>query len=213
MTSPIPLNLAFEDALTESLAFKILRSIPTEYATRTIYNRGGNGYLKRTINGFNNAAKGIPFLVGTDLDTYECPQTLIDEWLTAPKHQNLLIRVAVREAEAWVLADRAGFAEFLGISVARIPNNLEELPDPKGSLIELVRGSRKKNLRDDICPAPNSTSKVGPSYNARLGGFVSGYWNPAAARLNSPSLNRAIDCLTTFQPLWQAPDQPPPATT
>ena len=55
MTTPIPLNLAFEDALTESLATKILRTIPTEYATRTIYNRGGYGYLKRTIDGFNNA--------------------------------------------------------------------------------------------------------------------------------------------------------------
>ena len=67
MTTPIPLSLAFEDELTESLALKILNIIPTEYATRTIYNRGGNGYLKRTIDGFNNAAKGTPFLVGTDL--------------------------------------------------------------------------------------------------------------------------------------------------
>ena len=44
MTAPIPLNLAFEDALTESLTFKILRTIPTKYATLTVYNRGGNEY-------------------------------------------------------------------------------------------------------------------------------------------------------------------------
>lgn len=72
MIAPIPINLAFEDALTESLALKILQSIPTEYATQTVYNRGGYGYLKRIIDGFNNAARGTPFLVGTDLDTYEC---------------------------------------------------------------------------------------------------------------------------------------------
>jgi len=76
MTTPIPINLAFEDALTESLALKILRTIPTHYATQTIYNRGGYGYLKRTMDGFNNAAKGTPFLVGTDLDKYECPPAL-----------------------------------------------------------------------------------------------------------------------------------------
>src|SRR2546429_1384171 len=102
MTPPIPLNLAVEDSLTESLLTKILQTIPVKYATRTVYNRGGYGYLKRTINGFNNAAKGIPFLVGTDLDTYECPAALIGAWLQTPKHHNLLVRVAVREAEAWV---------------------------------------------------------------------------------------------------------------
>ena len=64
MTAPIPLNLAFEDALTESLTFKILRTIPTKYATLTIYNRGGNGYLKKTINGFNKAARGTPYSGG-----------------------------------------------------------------------------------------------------------------------------------------------------
>ena len=142
MTTPIPLSLAFEDALTESLALKILRTIPTQYATRTIYNSGGNGYLKRTINGFNNAAKGTPFLGGTDLDRYDCPSALIDDWLTKPKHHNLLVRVAVREAEAWVLADRDIFANFIGINVTMVPCDVEALPNPKETLIQLVRRSK-----------------------------------------------------------------------
>jgi hypothetical protein len=135
MTPPIPLSLVFEDALTESLALKILRTIPTEYAAQTVYSRGGNGYLRRTIDGFNNAAKGTPFLVGTDLDTYDCPSALIDDWLTHPKHHNLLIRVAVHEAEAWVLADRNSFANFIGVGVARVPDNVEALLNPKEALI------------------------------------------------------------------------------
>ncbi len=205
MTQPIPINLAFEDALTESLTLKILRTIPTEYATQTIYNRGGYGYLKRSINGFNNAARGIPFLVGTDLDRYECPPALIAHWLPHPRHHNLLIRVAVREAEAWALADRDSFANFLGIAVERVPANVEALPNPKESLIQLVRGSRRTQLREDICPARNSTSKIGPNYNARLAGFVADSWNPAAARLNSRSLDRAINCLVAFRPDWAVP--------
>ena len=205
MTIPIPLNLAFEDALTESLALKILRTIPTEYATRTIYNRGGYGYLKRTMDGFNNAAKGTPFLAGTDLDRHECPSALIDDWLTRPRHHNLLIRVAVREAEAWVLADKDGFANFLGINVARVPGDVEALPNPKEALIQLARGSRRKHLRDDICPHPNSTSKVGPNYNARLGSFVSESWRPIVARSNSQSLDRAINRLVSFRPRWAVP--------
>ncbi len=202
MTSPIPLNLAFEDGLTESLTFKILRSISTPYATRTIYNRGGNGYLRQTINGFNNAAKGTPFLVGTDLDDYECPPALINDWLTRAKHHNLLVRVAVREAEAWVLADRERFADFLGIRVASVPEDAESLQNPKEVLIQLARTSKKRRLRDDICPPPNSTRRVGPNYNASLGGFVSESWDPTVARLNSHSLDRTIARLIAFRPQW-----------
>jgi len=205
MTNPIPLNLVFEDALTESLALKILRTIPTEYATQTIYNRGGNGYLRRTINGFNNGAKGTPYLVGTDLDEYACPSALINDWLRHPKHHNLLVRVAVREAEAWVLADGDAFAEFIGVAASRVPVDVEALPDPKAALIGLVRSSRRKQLRDDICPPAHSTSRIGPNYNARLGGFVSGTWNPAAARLRSRSLDRTMNRLAVFRPQWAVP--------
>ena len=205
MSPAIPLSLAFEDELTELLALKILRTIPNEYATRTIYNRGGNGYLKKNINGFNNAASGVPYLVGTDLDRYDCPPALISDWLAHPKYHNLLIRVAVHEAEAWVLADREGFASFLGISAAKIPEDVEALAKPKETLIQLARTSRKRNVRDDICPPPHSTSKVGPNYNARLGGFVSQSWNPTVARLKSPSLNRTINRLIAFRPQWDIP--------
>jgi len=205
MNTPIPLNLVFEDGLTESLALKILHTIPTAYATRTVYNRGGNGYIRRIVDGFNKAAKGIPFLVGTDLDTYECPSALIDDWLTTPKHHNLLIRVAVHEAEAWVLADRNNFANFIGIGVASVPVNVEALPNPKEVLIQLARNSRKRQVREDICPRLNSTSKIGPNYNARLSSFVSENWNPAVARINSRSLNRTIDRLIAFRPQWVVP--------
>ncbi len=205
MTTPIPISLAFEDALTESLALRILGTIPKVYATRTIYNRGGNGYLRRTVNGFNNAARGMPFWVGTDLDRYECPSALINDWLTHPKHHNLLIRVAVHEAEAWVLADREGFANFTGIKTEWVPNDVEALANPKEALIQLVRRSRRKQLRDDICPSANSTSKIGPNYNARLGGFVFESWDPTVARLNSRSLDRTMNRLVAFRPQWIVP--------
>src|ERR1044071_4432659 len=109
---PIPINLAMEDAVSEAVLQKVLRENRQEYAPATVYSRGGNGYIKRTISGFNNAAKGTPFLVLTDLDTYECPAALVADWLKVPKHSNLLFRVAVTEVEAWLLADRNGIAAF-----------------------------------------------------------------------------------------------------
>jgi hypothetical protein len=202
MSVSIPIILAFEDALTEAL---ILRVLPVEYATKTIYRSGGYGYLKKSVSGFNNAAKGVPFLVGTDLDKYECPLALINDWLAQPKHHNLLIRVAVREAEAWTLADRDSFASFLGINVERVPADVESLPNPKETLIQLARESRKRQLREDICPRPKSTSKIGPNYNPRLCSFVAESWNPAVARLNSPSLHRTMNRLSDFRPRWVVP--------
>lgn len=206
MTTPIPLNLAFEDLLLESIATRILKRRPNQYATRTIYNSGGNQYLRRTINGFNNAAKGTPFLVLTDLDRFECPQALIDDWLNAPKHANLLLRVAVREAEAWLLADAANFAGFLGIRLELVPENIEAIEDPKQTLINLARRSPRRNIREDLCPRPNSTSRVGPNYNGRLASFVSSNWRPELARAKSESLDRAIMRLEQFVPHWPQAD-------
>jgi|SRR5271154_4822600 len=204
MTAPIPLNLAVEDTLTEALFVKIFDSIPTEYAIRTVYNRGGNGYLKQNVNGFNNAAKGIPFLLGTDLDTYDCPPDLIDDWLSHPKHHNLLIRVAVREVEAWVLADKQNLAGFLRIQAALIPDDVEAIPNPKQRLVELARRSRSREMREDLCPPANSTRKVGPNYNARMTAFVLQHWNLASARQHAPSLARAVDRLINFDPVYPA---------
>ncbi len=205
MTSAIPLNLAVEDALTEFLLIKIIRSLPIRYAINTVYNRGGSGYIKKTINGFNNAAKGTPFLIGTDLDQYECPAALTEEWLSQTKHENLLIMVAVREAEAWVLADKENFARFLGIRLAHIREDVEDIADPKQELIKLARTAKKKELREDLCPPLHSTRRVGPNYNSRLGAFVQTQWNPNTAKHRSPSLARALDRLTTFRPTWPRP--------
>ena len=202
MTGPTPINIAVEDALTESLLLKVLSGLPNPYAIRTIYNRGGNGYLRQNVNGFNLAARGTPFLIGTDLDTYECPPRLIDDWLLQPKHHNLLLRVAVREAETWVLADKENFASFLGIRPAMIRDDVESIQDAKGELIRLASRSRRRTLREDICPPSRSTRRVGPNYNARLASFVQQLWNPERARQRAISLSRTIDRLIAFRPTW-----------
>jgi plasmid stabilization system protein ParE len=205
MNGPIPINIAVEDALTESLLFKLLSTLPNLYATRTIYNRGGNGYLRRNVNGFNLAARGTPFLVGTDLDQYECPPRLIEDWLLEPKHHNLLLRVAVRQAEAWVLADKENFAGFLGIRPSMIREDVESIQDAKRELIQLAAHSRRRALREDICPPLHSTRRVGPNYNARLSAFIHRLWDPSVARQRAASLSRTIDRLVAFRPTWPRP--------
>lgn len=200
MMNIIFINLAVEDSLSESILRTILRQSNRPYEVGTCFSRGGYGYLKDKIIGFNNAAKGTPFIILTDLNTYECPPVLMREWLPDLMHPNLLFRVAVREVEAWVLAHCVAFAKFLGIREELIPVNVDTIKDPKRFLIDLARKSPRRDLRQDIVPPPGSTRQQGPDYNGRLIFFVENFWDAMEAKNHSPSLQRAINAVTKFKP-------------
>lgn len=202
MIGPIPINLAVEDPLSESV-LRAMISQSGRYAIGVCYKKNGYGYLKANINGFNNAAKVTPFFVLTDLDNGICPSALIDNWLKEkPQCPNLIFRVAVREVESWILAHRSAFAEFLGIKENLIPQNTDQIKDPKKSLVALAGKSRIKNLRDDIVPPAGSAREEGPGYNGCLGYFVSNRWKAEEGRKRSPSLARAWKTLQEFNPSW-----------
>lgn len=137
----------------------------------------------------------------TDLDRTECPLKLIQDWLPFTKHPNFLFRIAVREVEAWVLADRQAFSKFIGVKPDQIPPDVDKIDDPKQKLINIVRKSRNREIRDAIVPRPNSTAKVGPDYNGQLSLFVENCWNVEVAMDNSLSLRRAVNAVSTFQPI------------
>lgn len=199
----IPIHLAVEDALSEAVLRQIVEQCRPDFAIGSCFRRGGYGYLKRTINGFNQAARNLPFLVLTDLDQAECPLAIITEWLSHPKHPNLIFRIAVREIEAWLLAHRDAFADFLGIKAELIPSDVEAEDDPKRLLIELARKSRNRTLREALVPPRKSTAQVGPDYNGRLISFVEQNWKAKMAEPNAPSLRRAIAAISAFQPIWR----------
>lgn len=197
----IPINLATEDELSEVALSKLL-SETDRYAVGFRYRKGGFGYLRKTIHGWNRAAKSTPFLVLTDLDEVPCASALIEEWLAVPRHPNLLFRVAVREIESWLLADSENFSKFLGVRPSVIPKNPDELEDPKATLIQVASASRFSEIRESIVPRRGSTAKQGPDYNGCLGRFVREFWDVDAAKRNSPSLARTVHRLATFRPVW-----------
>ncbi|MEG4517500.1 MULTISPECIES: hypothetical protein [unclassified Microcoleus] len=199
----IPINLVFEDALSEAVLKQMLKQSQRPFSVGQCLNQRGYGKIKKIISGLNYAAKGMPYLVLTDLDNAECPLVIISEWFTQPKHPNLLFRIAVKEVEAWLLAHREGFAQFLGISVDLIPGDADRIADPKQLLINLAKKSKKRNLRDAIVPNRNSTAKIGKDYNGQLIQFVNQSWQVASAQTNSPSLERAMNAIVNFQPTWE----------
>jgi len=200
--STIPINLAIEDELSEAVLRRVLKHLKRGYSVGVAYRRGGYGYLRRTIAGWNNAAKGIPFVVLTDLDKHDCPRSLIEEWLRAPQHPNLVFRVAVREVEAWLLADRRNLSSRLGIRERIVPSDVDALHDPKAALIQLAKRSRFKHVRNGVAPKSGSTASQGPVYNSFLAAFVSEIWDVSVAATGSPSLARTLEKLARFEPVW-----------
>jgi hypothetical protein len=205
--SSIPIQLAVEDLISETLLRTLLERSKKEYHIGTVFNHGGFGYLRRTAPGWNNAARGTPFLLLTDLDQHLCPTALITDWLTQPKHSNFIFRIAVREVEAWILADTKNFAAFLGVSSTLLPTSPETLTNAKEILVGLAARSRRTATRSRLVPKQGSTAKQGPDYNQCLGEFVTKYWNPIEASANSPSLLRCIRAIETFKPTWQPLDE------
>lgn len=197
----IYLSTVFEDDLSGAVVDRILSASQREYVVATRHNSGGYGWIKSRIRGFNNAAKGMPYLVLTDLDVCECAPSLIRHWLARPKHPNLLLRVAVREVESWLLACKEPLAAFLGILENRIPTDVDDIRNPKEFLVNLARGSRKRDIRLDLVPRDGSTARVGPDYNGRLMRFVDQHWDPATASRNSPSLQKTLEALEVFTPI------------
>ena len=184
--------VATEDALSEAMAERLIREENRGLYVTVRVGRKGNAYLRKNLPAFTKVARSFPVFLLTDLDRTECPAVLINRWC---KEKNLpkeiLFRVAVRETEAWLLADRQGFARFSGVPLHRIPEHPESLDDPKTALLNLVRRYGKRGVKADILPQKSSTARVGLAYNQALCAFVQESWSPDRAEKLAGSLNRA----------------------
>lgn len=190
--------LVVEDTLSLVVMAKLLAHTGRGYAvTRQLVERGF-GNIRRSVVKYRNASHALPHVVLTDLDQAACPPFLREQWGVATLPNSMLFRVAVREVEAWLLADRAGFSDFAGIPRNKVSQTPESLLDPKQTLLNLVRRSRNRRLATELVPSQGSSMSIGPLYNERLGTFVRESWDIGAAMELAPSLKRTVDRLHTF---------------
>lgn len=186
------INTVCEDFLSEVVVEKIIGSFGDRFKICNRYITDGNSRMKRNLRGYSQASAYTPFCIVTDLDNETCAPALITSWANKIQlNDNLIFRVAVREIETWVMADRNAFSKFSGIPLRRIPLDLETVTDPKATLFSLVENYGKKTIRQDLLPA-DATATVGPGYNLVLSEFVYKSWDPNRAQLNSNSLYRMI---------------------
>lgn len=158
-------------------------------------NAGGSENFWRQVPKYNDASKriGVVFLLA-DHDSTRCVGPRLAT-LRPAQHPNLVLRLAVAELEAWLLADRVSLASFLRVRESLVPRDPETLPDPKRQLVDLARRSTKPAIRDAIVPKPGRSSAVGAEYSLVMERFVREHWRPAQAAERSPSLRRALRAL------------------
>ena len=146
LMEPVYLYAWVEDEPSGKIAEVLVRHVNAKHLMNIKFVYGfpnishGYGNIKKKVQSFLEMAKQSYVLLVTDLDTADCPPSLIRNWLGKDPQEaldlpsRLLFRVAVREVEAWLLADRDGLARFLGISVANFFLDPEALSDPKQHL-------------------------------------------------------------------------------
>lgn len=186
------LLLYAEDRLLEAFGYRLADHCG--WSVRSAVVTPGRGALEKRLPKLNIASRTLPVLALVDRDRRgQCPGGLVGHMLP-DRNPAMLLRYAVEEADAWVLADDEAFARFLGVSKGKLPNRPDSEIDPKQTLLNLALKARARDKRR-IAPTPGTHASVGPAYNALLCPFVAREWSPERARRRSPSLDRCIAAL------------------
>lgn len=199
--SPVQVSLIAEGLLDERVLRQLLAQTAPHLHAGVCYGKRGRNWMDTNLVKYNQAAQTWPYVALADLEQEECPPELLRQWFPNGRHANLQARIAVRMVEAWLLADREGLAEFLGIAAHHIPQFPDQEANPKLVIVNLARRSRNRIIHEDLVPPPYSTGTVGRNYRGQLEKFVSERWQSERARVNSQSLQRAIHTLQQFRPL------------
>lgn len=184
-----------EDALCCSLGERLVAAALPGWtlANPPIDTRGVTNLVARPGRYAQQARHVQPVLCIADADRH-CAARLVALWLPRSAPGELLLRIAVPEAESWVMADRSGFAAEFRVARNKIPHDLDEIADPKALLLTLAARSAIRRYRDEMVSA-SSQAKAGAGYNLHLTRFVRDRWDVQAAQQCSGSLRRALSRL------------------
>ncbi len=188
-------NIVVEGITDEAVAKRLLEL--TGLTIGNIYGLRGKQHILKQLQGYNTAATYRPWLVIVDLDSdADCVVQAVQNWLPKTNHEKgMCFRIAVREIEAWLLADAEHLAQFLHVSSSILPASPDKELHPKQTLVNIARTSSKSYIREDIVPRQGAGSVVGPGYTSKLIEFTQQYWHPDQAMQHSESLQRCMKAL------------------
>ncbi len=144
------------------------------------------------------AAYVLPIVCIADSDG-GCVVDLLDTWLPGRVPKNFVMRLAVTEAESWVLADHVGFASAFAVPPNKLPRQPDDEPDPKAIVLTLASRSKVRGIKEEVV-SQFDRNRQGSGYNQHLRAFVMQHWDAGRAAQRSPSLARAIRRLQSWRP-------------
>lgn len=168
-----------------------------------VYDMGGKSQIDKRLKDFNDSAKGSPWFVLRDLDRdADCAPTFL-RMVKLRKARWMVFRLAVRELEAWLLADHEGLSDFMKISPSLIPARPDAEAKPTQTLVNLARRSSKKAIVRAFVPRQGDTVSVGPEYESKIIEFGQEHWSLHRASKRSPSLSSARRALGDLAGEWK----------
>ena len=198
-----------EDAVTSTIIKKILAYCSADFEIiAELPARGGE--VKKKISEFNTLSNTYPVVLLIDLDNNGCAPQLLKQ-LIIDKNNNFIINIAVDEAEAWLMADRKGFASYFKIKIEDMPSAHQTKQGGRKALTEmdfaykssmyltreLIKKSKNAEYIQQLTPKKNAAK--GPEYNSCILPFIQNVWNVNEACQNSDSLNRMIMRIKALQ--------------
>jgi len=192
-----PVDILVEGTLDLSISKRLLRH--TGLIPGRVFGQTGKTDVVSRLPRYNAAARYSPWFALCDLNgDAECAPLYKTQVLPNPSPW-MVFRIAVREVEAWLLADRKNFSAFLGVRMADLPMRAERVHNPKETVVRIARRSRYRRIREEIIPRAGSGATVGPGYTGTLAEFV-GHpeqvrWDPAEAASRAPSLSSCLSAL------------------
>lgn len=181
-----------EDPLTCALGERLVAELLPEWSVpfSPINTKGITKLVPELPRFIQQAKHWRPVLCIADTDG-KCAKELLSEWLPKIPPENFSLRLAVSEAESWLLADRNAVATYLGIAEKHVSKTPDIEANPKRHMLTLARKSKIRDIRLEVV-SQTDASKQGNGYNPHLCHFVKTHWSAQRAADNSPSLARAI---------------------
>lgn len=190
---PSVFTAAVEGAVDEAVLKRIATYL--RFSLGAIHGRNGKDDLYRRREAFNKAANYSHWILLIDLNhSADCAPSLRFGWIPNLS-PGMSFRVVVREIESWLMADREQIAKFLEVPLSKVPQNPEQLENPKVEMVNLAKLSTCRAIRLDMVPREKSGRKVGPAYASRLIEFAINHWRPKVASGVSDSLKRCLSRL------------------
>lgn len=191
-----------EDFVTKQIVkrlikFCIPKAAEIEFEDLTVRAHGTRALEKLKI--MLNFAKEYPVAAVFDSDG-NCIIELLERYTSEKENADYAaISFAVDEAEAWLMADREGLADYFKIPVGKIPEKKRSDPEISHNmpyktslfiLTEIAPLSEVSSIREAL--AFERPGKKPSTYNSVWGRYIDEIWNIDAACKNSESLKKAV---------------------